>query len=83
MQENNRGSIVETFRPMIEHPFEIFFTHGDYPTLMKEKSFYFIGIGRQRQRPTWAERALTKAGPRQNPVLAVSGMTVASVGNDD
>ena len=55
LQENNRGSIVETFRSMIEQSgFEIFFTHGDYPTLTKESSFYFIGIGRPGQRPTWA-----------------------------
>jgi len=55
LQENNRGSIVETFRPMIEQSgFEIFFAHGDYPTLTKESSFYFIGIGRPGQRPTWA-----------------------------
>jgi methylase of polypeptide subunit release factors len=55
LQENNRGSVVETFRPMIEHSgFEIFFTHGDYSTLTKESSFYFIGIGRRGQRPTWA-----------------------------
>ena len=41
LQENNRGSIVETFRPMIEQSdFEIFFTHGDYPTLTKESSFF-------------------------------------------
>jgi methylase of polypeptide subunit release factors len=55
LQENNRGSIVETFRPMIEQSgFEIFFTHGDYPALTKESSFYFIGIGRPGQRPIWA-----------------------------
>jgi spermidine synthase len=30
LQENNRGSAVETFRPMIEQSgFEIFFTDGD------------------------------------------------------
>jgi hypothetical protein len=48
LQENNRGSIVETFRPMIEQSgFEIFFTQGDYPALTKESSFYFIGIDGQ------------------------------------
>ena len=48
LQENNRGSIVETFRPMIEQSgFEIFFTHGDYSTLTKGSSSYFIGIGRR------------------------------------
>ena len=54
LQENNRGSI-ESFRAMIEQSgFEIFFTHGDYPLLTKESSFYFIGIGRRGQRPSWA-----------------------------
>jgi hypothetical protein len=55
LQENNRGSTVETFRSMIEQRgLEIFFTHGDCPALTKESSFYFIGIGRRGQRPTWA-----------------------------
>ena len=59
LQENNRGSVVETFRPMIEHSgFEIFFTHGDYPALTKESSFYFIGIGRSGKRPTWAKGSI-------------------------
>jgi methylase of polypeptide subunit release factors len=54
LQENNRGSTVETFRSMIEKSgFEVFFSHGDYPTLTKESSFYFIGIGRRGQRPSW------------------------------
>jgi hypothetical protein len=55
LQENNRGSVVETFRAMIEQSgFEIFFTHDDYPALTKESSFYFIGLGRPGKRPTWA-----------------------------
>jgi methylase of polypeptide subunit release factors len=55
LQENNRGSTVETFRSMIEQSgLEIFFTHGDYPALTTESSFYFIGVGRRGQRPTWA-----------------------------
>jgi hypothetical protein len=54
LQENNRGSTVETFRSMIdESGFEIFFTHGDRPILTEESSFYFVGIGRRGQRPTW------------------------------
>jgi predicted RNA methylase len=55
LQENNRGSTVETFRSMIEHSgFDILFTHGDYPTLTKESSFYFIGIvQRQWPKPAW------------------------------
>jgi 16S rRNA G1207 methylase RsmC len=47
LQENNRGSILETSRPMISG-FEMFFTHGDYSTLTKESSFYFIGIAQSR-----------------------------------
>jgi hypothetical protein len=55
LQENNRGSVVETFRPMIKQSgFEIFFTRGDYPTLTEKSTFYFIGIGRRGQRPNWA-----------------------------
>jgi len=54
LQENNRGSIVETFRPMIEQSgFEIAFTDGDCPTLTSESSFYFIGIVRRGSRPAW------------------------------
>ena len=54
LQENNRGSTVETFGSMIEQSgHEIFFTHGDYPTLTEESSFYFIGIGRRGRRPAW------------------------------
>jgi methylase of polypeptide subunit release factors len=55
LQENNRGSTVETFRSMIEQSdLEILFTYRDYPTLTKESSFYFIGIGRRGwPRPTW------------------------------
>ena len=52
LQENNRGSIVETFRSLIEQSgLEIAFTSGDYPTLTKESSFYFIGIVRRGARP--------------------------------
>ena len=56
LQENNRGSTVETFRSMIEQSdLEILFTYRDYPTLTKESSFYFIGIGRRgAPRPNWA-----------------------------
>ena len=63
LQENNRGSTVDTFRHMIEQSgFEIFFTHGDHPIPTKESSFYFIGIGRQRSRPAWAGESAALAG---------------------
>jgi methylase of polypeptide subunit release factors len=56
LQENNRGSTVETFRSVIERSgLEILFTHGDSPNLTTESSFYFIGIGRRgAPRPNWA-----------------------------
>jgi hypothetical protein len=31
---------------------------GNYSTLTKESSFYFVGIGRPGKRPTWAYRRL-------------------------
>jgi hypothetical protein len=77
LQENNRGSTVATFRPMIEQSgFEIFFTHGDHPSLTKESSFYFIGIGRGRARPAWA-REVGRIGRLQKPknlVAKVGGL---------
>jgi hypothetical protein len=48
LQENNRGSTVETFRSMIERSsLDILFTHGDFANPTTESSFYFIGIGRR------------------------------------
>ena len=64
LQENNRGSTVETFRQMIEQSgLEIVFTDGDSPTLTKQSEFYYIGIMRRGEiPPQWAtshvERAL-------------------------
>jgi predicted RNA methylase len=57
LQENNRGSVVETFRSMIEDSgFDILFTSGDQPTLTKESSFYFIGMAKRAAAvPTWAK----------------------------
>jgi methylase of polypeptide subunit release factors len=53
LQENNRGSTVETFRPMIENNgFQIAFTSGDHPALTDKSSFYFIGIVRGDS-PAW------------------------------
>jgi predicted RNA methylase len=56
LQENNSGSTVETFRPMIEQSgLEIVFTDGDSPTLTKESVFYYIGIVRRGETPPqWA-----------------------------
>jgi predicted RNA methylase len=64
LQENNRGSTVETFRQMIEQSgLEIVFRDGDSPTLTKQSEFYYIGIVRRGEvPPQWAtsyvERAL-------------------------
>jgi spermidine synthase len=56
LQENNRGSTVETFRQMIEEcGLKIVFTDGDLPTLTKESSFFYIGIVRREDTPPqWA-----------------------------
>lgn len=54
LQENNSGSVVSTFRPMIEQSgLDIIFVHGDYPSLTPESSFYFIVIGRKGSKPAW------------------------------
>jgi predicted RNA methylase len=56
LQENNRGSTVETFRQMIKQSgLEIVFTDGDSPVLTKEREFYYIGIMRRGETPPlWA-----------------------------
>jgi hypothetical protein len=52
LQENNRGSTVETFRQMIEQSgLDIVFTDGDFPTLTKESSFFYIGMVRRGDTP--------------------------------
>jgi predicted RNA methylase len=55
LQENNRGSTVNTFRDMIyQAGLEIIFTHGDQPHLTPESSFYFIGLmPRGSTKPIW------------------------------
>jgi methylase of polypeptide subunit release factors len=59
LQENNRGSTVETFRKMIgQAGLEIAFTHGESKTLTNESAFYFIGIvKRGTDPPGWAASA--------------------------
>lgn len=56
LQENNRGSTVETFREMIGAAgLEIIFTHGDQKELTKDSVFYFIGIMKKgADAPKWA-----------------------------
>ncbi|MDN5003915.1 methyltransferase [Bradyrhizobium sp. GCM10027634] len=59
LQENNRGSTVDTFREMIEDAgVEIVFTHGDHDKLTSESVFYFIGIMKKgASKPTWVADA--------------------------
>ena len=56
LQENNRGSTVETFREMIgQSGLEIVFADGNSPTLTKQSAFYYVGIMRKGERvPAWA-----------------------------
>ena len=56
LQENNRGSTVETFREMIgQSGLEIVFADGDSPTLTKQSAFYYVGIMRKGEKvPAWA-----------------------------
>lgn len=56
LQENNRGSTVETFREMIAAAgLKIVFTHGDHHALTPKSVFYFIGImNRDADVPEWA-----------------------------
>lgn len=56
LQENNRGSTVDTFREMIDSAgLKIVFTRGDHKELTKESVFYFIGIvKRGADTPAWA-----------------------------
>jgi hypothetical protein len=47
LQENNRGSTVDSFRSMIETSgLEIVFTSGDHKALTPESHIYYIGIMR-------------------------------------
>ncbi|WP_265440891.1 methyltransferase [Bradyrhizobium sp. SEMIA] len=56
LQENNRGSTVETFREMIDFAgLEIVFTYGDKPTLTAKSEFFFMGIVKKGvTAPAWA-----------------------------
>jgi predicted RNA methylase len=62
LQENNHGSTVETFRPMIdESGLTIVFTHGDLPFRTAGHQYYYIGIMRAGDdAPTWV-RALSRS----------------------
>ena len=59
LQENNRGSTVETFREMIEQAgLSIAFVHGCAPRRTAHDSLYFIGIVRRGDAaPAWASEA--------------------------
>jgi len=61
LQENNHGSTVETFRPMIEESgLTVVFTSGDFPFRTASHQYYYIGIMRAGDAaPAWA-------GPRSH-----------------
>ena len=61
LQENNAGSTVETFRPMIEQSgLKVAFTWGDLPFRTVQHQFYFIGIVRAGDvAPPWARAVAT------------------------
>ena len=56
LQENGRGSTVESFRDMIEQSgLTVVFVHGGKPELTVENNFYYIGIMRRGDTPpAWA-----------------------------
>jgi len=56
LQENTRGSTVESFREMVERSgLSIVFSHGDAPERTLDNRFYFIGIMRRGDPvPPWA-----------------------------
>ncbi|PJG50914.1 hypothetical protein CVM73_33620 [Bradyrhizobium forestalis] len=56
LQENNRGSTVETFPELIDAAgLAVVFTHGDHKELTHESVFYFIGIMKKGANvPAWA-----------------------------
>jgi len=58
LQENNRGSTVDTFRPMIEAAsLSVVFVHDCALERTTDDRFYFIGISRRGDRPPdWASR---------------------------
>jgi len=58
LQENNRGSTVETFQAMIDHAgLSVVFVHGCAPVRTEEHRFYYIGIMRRGDTPPdWALR---------------------------
>ena len=56
LQENGRGSTVETFRNMIDQSgLSIVFVHNGKPELTAENNFYYIGIMQRGDTPpAWA-----------------------------
>ena len=72
LQENNQGSTIDSFRPMIrDFGLEIVFLDGHSPTLTKDSEFYYIGIMRAGDvHPGWASTPVERAiDPSQNKLL--------------
>jgi len=65
LQENNRGSTAETFRPMIEAAgLTIVFVHACAPERTQDDRFYYIGIMRRDDiAPDWVRRLAEAANP--------------------
>jgi len=64
LQENNRGSTVETFRQMIDDAgLKIVFADGDSSELTEPNIFYYIGIMRREEvPPIWATSRVERIG---------------------
>jgi len=72
LQENNRGSTIDSFRQMIENSgLEIVFLDGHSPTLTKESEFYYIGIMRRGDvPPVWTFTPVERVvDPSQNKLI--------------
>jgi 16S rRNA G966 N2-methylase RsmD len=64
LQENNHGSTLETFRPMIEDAgLKIVFADGDSPELTSQNVYYYVGIMRRDEAPSpWATTRVERMG---------------------
>jgi hypothetical protein len=72
LQENNRGSTIDSFRQMIESSgLEIVFLDGHSPTFTKDSELYYIGIMRRGDvPPAWTLIPVGRViDPSQNKLL--------------
>jgi hypothetical protein len=68
LQENNAGSTLETFRPMIESAgLKIVFSDGHSPELTPRNIFYYVGIMRRGDAlPAWTTTNVKRNGDPAN-----------------